>query len=101
MTDNYSYSGVDMTMTCINAEGNPEPIKNRKIKQHIEMLLSRDVTALQQQHDAYVKAAQIAQAKKEARKGKAGFGYLHTVKKNLQMAAAYKAVIESIHEETA
>lgn len=61
MTDNYTYNGVGMTMTRINAEtGIPEPIKDHKIEKRVNWIISKDVAQLQRAHDAW-----MAQAERE------------------------------------
>lgn len=102
MTDNYTYNGVGMTMTRINENGIPEPIKDHKIERRVNWIISRDITALRKY------AEWMAQAEKERRKceAKRAPGSRHKMrytkeKECLQMAHSYKVVIEQLREESA
>ena len=96
-----NYTGQGLIMSRQNSHGEFEIMKDKKLEKRLAMLLSRDIAALQKQHDAYIKAAQIAKAKALAKRKSTSRWQLslQSVKTNLQMAAAYKAVIDRIREE--
>lgn len=106
MTDNYSMTGVGMTMTRINAEGEVEPIKDRKVERRVEMIINGDVVALTKLRDQCKQEADAMKAKLEAeskiyqerkacRKGK--YSIKNPVMLSMfEMVAAYDRTIEQM-----
>jgi hypothetical protein len=95
-----------MTMTRINADGDVEAIKDRKVEARVEMLISGDLTALIAKRDELKRQADALQKKKEdeskvyqERKHCAKWAY--TVKSSQvrdlrDMAAAYSRAIKKM-----
>ncbi len=66
MTDGINHVGVGMTMTRINADGDVEAIKDRKVEKRVEMLISGDLTALIAKRDELKRQADAMKAQLEA-----------------------------------
>jgi len=103
MTDGINHVGVGMTMTRINENGIPEPIKDHKIEKRVNWILTRDVAALQRAHDAWMAQAERERQKCERTRVPGSRHKMKYMKSNecLQMAHSYRAVIERIQEESA
>lgn len=103
MSDNYTYNGVGMTMTRLNEQGIPEPIKDRSIERRVNWIISKDIAQLQRKYDQWMQQAERERQKCERTRVPGSRHKMKYLKARecLQMANSYKAVIDRIQEESA